>query len=344
MTLTHDELLALFRGGESDRVERKVDFATSKDKIAQNICAFANDLPGHNQPGVIFIGINDDGTCSNLPVTDDLLLQITDFYRDEKIVPFPIARVSRQQLDGCDLIVIEVEPSAVTPVYLKGKVFIRSGPSRREARREEESVLVAKRKYRSFDAAPIAAATLDDLDVAYVRDTYLPAAIDLGTLRDNDRPFEQQFTALGLLTRGTPTLVGLLIGAYDVRLFFPGAYIQFLRIDGVNLDDPVIDQAEIDGRVGDMLRRAFDKILAYNSVSLDLNDALMARNHPDYPVAALREALSNAVVHRDYETSNAPVRFYWHDDRVEIISPGGPFGQVNEANFGSSDNFDHRNP
>jgi predicted HTH transcriptional regulator len=61
---------------ESDRVERKSS-ANDSEKIRQAICAFANDLPDHRQPGVLFVGLQDDGRCANLRVDDDLLkLQI----------------------------------------------------------------------------------------------------------------------------------------------------------------------------------------------------------------------------------------------------------------------------
>ena len=42
------------------------------------ICAFANDLPNHNKPGILFVGVNDDGTCANLPITDKLLLELSN--------------------------------------------------------------------------------------------------------------------------------------------------------------------------------------------------------------------------------------------------------------------------
>ena len=70
--LNDGELLTLLRATESDRVERKASLSDS-GRIRQAICAFANDLPDHRQPGVIFLGVNDDGTCANLPITDDLL-------------------------------------------------------------------------------------------------------------------------------------------------------------------------------------------------------------------------------------------------------------------------------
>ena len=63
---------------------------------------------------------------------------------------------------------------------------------------------------------------------------------------------------------------------------------------------------------------------------------------PEYPIAALREAVVNAVVHRNYESSNAPTKILWFDDRIEISSPGGPFGAVDATNYEHRN--DYRNP
>lgn len=63
-----------------------------------------------------------------------------------------------------------------------------------------------------------------------------------------------------------------------------------------------------------------------------------------YPQAALQQIISNAVLHRTYENTNSPVRVYWFSDRIEIISPGGPYGNVTVENFGKPGITDYRNP
>src|SRR6202012_4700480 len=71
--LTDDEITALFRDTESESAERKRNFQSAADRIRQAICAFANDLPNHRKPGVVFIGQEDDGRCAGITVDDDLL-------------------------------------------------------------------------------------------------------------------------------------------------------------------------------------------------------------------------------------------------------------------------------
>ena len=77
--LTDDELEALLNDLESDRVERKESWTgDAPDKGCQTICAFANDLPNHRQPGVLFIGADDGGNPTNLTITDQLLTTLAD--------------------------------------------------------------------------------------------------------------------------------------------------------------------------------------------------------------------------------------------------------------------------
>jgi ATP-dependent DNA helicase RecG len=61
-------------------------------------------------------------------------------------------------------------------------------------------------------------------------------------------------------------------------------------------------------------------------------------------MVALRQLARNAILHRNYEGTNAPVRIYWFSDRIEIHSPGGPYGQVTRQNFGQPGLTDYRNP
>ncbi|HEY6350201.1 MAG TPA: RNA-binding domain-containing protein [Candidatus Angelobacter sp.] len=82
------DLLSLSLDLESDRTERKASI-TESDRIREAICAFANDMPNHRQAGVLFIGLNNDGSCSNLTITDQLLLTLSDMRSDGNTLPFP---------------------------------------------------------------------------------------------------------------------------------------------------------------------------------------------------------------------------------------------------------------
>ena len=94
-----------------------------------------------------------------------------------------------------------------------------------------------------------------------------------------------------------------------------------------------------------MLSRLDDKLQATLAVAVDFTSgSTVEQRSRAYPLVALQQLARNAVMHRSYEHTNAPVRVYWFDDRIEVINPGGPFGSVTQANFGQPGLADYRNP
>ena len=155
--MTKEELLLLFNDLESDRVERKESWKSSKEKIREAICAFANDLPDYRLPGVVFVGVKDNGVCAELTITDELLTTISQCKDDGTIVPFPSMSVQKQILNGCEIVAIIVEPSYSPPVRIRGRAWIRVGPRRAIASRDDERILNEKRRSKDhpFDLKPV---------------------------------------------------------------------------------------------------------------------------------------------------------------------------------------------
>ncbi len=89
------ELIDRIEGGESDRVEFTASTA-DLDKFREAICAFANDLPGNGEPGLLFIGLQDDGRCAGSTIDDRLLQTLGGLRTDGKILPFPVMEVARR--------------------------------------------------------------------------------------------------------------------------------------------------------------------------------------------------------------------------------------------------------
>lgn len=342
------ELESLLVDLESDRVERKSSIS-DRTSLSEAICAFANDLPGHRQAGVCFIGVDDRGGCAGYPITDQLLRSLADLRSDGNLLPFPTMTVQKRILRGCDLAVVLVEPSEVPPVRYRGRTYVRVGPTTRIATPEEERRLSERRRAADlpFDVRTVPSASLDDLDLELFRRTYLPASLPDDILAENQRTLEQQLTSMRLATIGPevrPTHLGILVIGKDPRQFVPGAYVQFLRIGGSELTDPIKTQKEIDGPLADLLRLLDETLEIHVSVSADLTSAHTEIRHPDYPIVALQQLVRNAVLHRAYEGTHAPVRVTWFDDRIEIQNPGGPYGQVSRENFGQPGITDYRNP
>ncbi|NOY27532.1 MAG: hypothetical protein GXP62_16840 [Oligoflexia bacterium] len=211
-----------------------------------------------------------------------------------------------------------------------------------QGKQEERSTGMSHRS-QPFDRRPADGSGLDDLDLAYFKSNYLPAAVDADVLRHNQRTVQERLESLRLLSGYLPTYGAILVLGKDPRSFVPGAYLVFLRIDGTELGDPIKDDHDLSGPLYEVVHR-LDGLLKLNvSTAVDIAGGATESRVRDYPLAALQQLARNALIHRNYETSNAPVRIYWFDDRVEIHNPGGPFGQVTLDNFGSGAT-DYRNP
>lgn len=349
MARTTDELLALLADLESDQVERKESLSSGdvKERICQAICAFANDLPDHRTSGVIFIGATDTGRPTGAAVNDRLLLTLADLRDQGRILPPPIMSVRKVTVDGHDVAVVEVEPSPSPPVRFNGQVWIRVGPRRAIATADEERRLSERRRSSDlpFDARPTAGSSIADLDLSSFEREYLPSVLTPEVVAANGRSIEQRLSSLRLATvDGTPTNAGLLIIGVDPTRFLPGAYVQFLRVDGLELDAPIIDEHRLTTAIPALLRE-LDELLRLNiRTAVTIGDELRDSRRPDYPLAALQQLTRNAIMHRSYEATASPVRITWYNDRVEIYSPGGPYGVVTVENFGQPGVTDYRNP
>lgn len=350
LRLSDQALQALLADIESELVERKQSFKGDVPKKArQAVCAFANDLPNHNQPGVLFIGARDDGTPSNEPITDELLRSLADIKTDGNILPLPVLTVEKRILKGAEMAVVTVMPSDMPPVRYEGRTWIRTGPRRSIANAQEERVLNEKRRYKNlpFDIYPIPSAQISDLARVIFENEYLPAAFAADVLEANNRTYEERLASRRMIVSPedtTPTVLGLLTIGKRPQDFLPGACIQFLRIDGTELADPVVDEENISGAFVEMLRRTEEKLKAHNRVAIDITTASTHQAERPYPPAAIQQILYNAVLHRTYENTNTFIRIYWFNDRIEIYSPGGPYGNVTPENFGQPGITDYRNP
>ena len=347
---TDEELLEIIADIESDRIEFKESMSgNSATSIREAICAFANDLPRHDEPGFVFVGVRDDTTIKGLSVTDELLRQLADMKTDGNILPPPTLTVEKRVLDGKEVAVVTVQPSDSPPVRFKGAIQIRIGSRRAIATVQEERDLNEKRRFGDlpFDLQPIPTSSVSDLNLTQFEHEYLPQAFSPEILADNERTLEERLAATKMIVsvnEPMATVMGMLVLGKSPQDYIPGAYVQFLRIGGSELSDEILDSEDIRGAVPDLLRRLDDKLSAHNRIAVDFTTGALERRNGLYPNPALQQIVRNAIMHRTYEATNAPVRVSWFNDRIEVLSPGGAYGQVTTANFSQPGLTDYRNP
>lgn len=345
MLATREEIERLLADLELDRVERTIS-TNNTDKFCETICAFANDLPNHGKPGYLLVGVHDNGALSGLRVTDELLKNLAGIRSDGNIQPLPAMNVDRIVFDGGELAVVEVIPSDLPPVRYKGRTWIRIGPRKGVANEQEERILCERRAatVRNFDAQPCSDCGLSDLSLELFKLTYLPQAISPEVIEQNNRTPEQQLASLRFydLKRECATHAGVLLFAKDPRYWLPGAYLQFVRFSGTVMSDEVLEERQFSGDLLTLLRE-LDSFVGTQCVQRPVRESAMRETlMSDYPEAAIRELLMNAVMHRDY-ASNSPTRFNWFADHIEIQNPGGLYETRPEVFYSLRPNT-YRNP
>jgi ATP-dependent DNA helicase RecG len=339
------EVQELLQSTETYRVERTISTG-DMDKFQEAICAFSNDLPNSRKNGYLIIGAHDDGTLSGLKVDDALMKKIAAIRSDGNILPLPIMSVERFEFPDGDLLVAEVSPSLLPPVRYRGRTFVRIGPRRDIATEAEERILLERRTsyMATFDAMPCLGATINDIDVNYIKQDYLPQVIDTEVLASDKRDIKEQMASIHLydLTHDCPTNAAIILFGNNPRHFLPGFYIQYVRFAGKAIGGQVLNEKRFQGPLYRLLSElelfVSNAIITQRPVAISLFREKAVIN---YPNNALRELLMNACMHRDYQ-SNMPVRLYQFDDHIEIMNAGGLYGEARPENFPTVN--DYRNP
>ncbi|MDE5881038.1 MAG: putative DNA binding domain-containing protein [Muribaculaceae bacterium] len=343
--IAKEEVLDLLKSTESYRVERTTSTG-NMDKFCEAICAFANDMPASRKNGYLIIGAYDDGTIAGMKVDDALLKKIAGIRSDGNILPLPTMSVERFTYPEGDLLVAEVHPSDLPPVRYRGRVFIRIGPRRDIATEAEERILAERRCsfMATFDATPCLSAKLEDLDVDYIKSSYLPMAFDEATLANDKRDIKEQLASIHLYDRDNdcPTYAGIILFGKNPKYFLLGDYVQFVRFAGQDKGGDILNERQFAGPLYKMLPtlESFvrDGIITQRPVPETL---FRERTVWNYPEGAIRELLMNACMHRDYQ-ANMPIRLYQFDNYIEVMNAGGLYGEARPENFPSVN--DYRNP
>ncbi|HQV65314.1 MAG TPA: ATP-binding protein [Saprospiraceae bacterium] len=340
--ITQEILDQLLLDMESDLIERTISIR--ENKLGPAVCALSNDFPNHKKPGYILLGVKDDGKLAGMKWSDEELQAIGNVKTNGNVLPQPSMVVSQifKYQDG-EVVVIQVTPSPYPPVRYDGRCWIRIGPRMDKATVEEEKNLIERRASyaKTYDLVPALGASIEDLAIEYFKSSYLPAAIDKDTLRENGRSIEQQLASLRFfeIKELCPTNAGILLFGLNPEFYIPGAYIQYVRFKGEEMNSDVEFEKKFSGALITELNSIDDfiknNIIKERPVKTDSFQEETVRN---YPYWALRELLMNAIMHRNYE-SNSPIYIYEFSDRIEILNPGGLYGDVNAQNFPNTSDY-----
>lgn len=314
------ELQDLVANGESSTLEFKKSTAKLKS-AAESLCGFLNDGGGQ-----VLIGVTDSGEIVGQHVTDSTQQEVAHTLRKLE----PTANVKTGYVDvaqGKKVIILTAHPdNNFTPYVLDGRPYERKGTSTSRMPQALYQQLLLQKTMNPilWEQLPAVAVTLDDLDheeiIRTLKDGIRLNRID--AIADTNDAHEV-LKRLNLLENGQLTNAAAILFLKEI----PGNYFQCVlriaRFRGHEKQD-FIDSKHIYGNAFQLLQEAESFINRHTSISSYFKeDSFQRVDEPEYPVKAVREALINALCHRDYSVSAGSITVAVYDDRIEVSSVGG---------------------
>lgn len=319
--------------------EAKSCTTTLSKSVWESVSAFAN-----TDGGTLLLGVDENKNFTVPPQfdADKTINQFVDGMGDgskdgAKVVSPPPYSIHRDTLDGAQMVSVQVHENdaAHKPCYVKSK-SVSTGSYKRQ---DDKDILLSPTelfemqnvyKPSEADRAPITDADRGDLDDATVA-AIIDAHRDTKALRGAHSEM-QQLERLNILDKkGHVRLAGVLIAGAYPQQFFPRLYVDVAVHPGINKSQDgevrFLDRVQCDGRLQEMVDDAVKAVLR-NLRTYSLIEGTGRRDVPEIPTTVLREAIANAVVHREYDAlfRNDPVNIDIYSNRVEISSPGGLWG------------------
>lgn len=288
---------------------QNVEFKSSwRSEYLKTICAFAN-----TEGGELIIGIDDKGTILGVTDLDDLLVEIPNRIKNRLgIVPDVKSEIQK----GKEIIIVSVSPS-YAPISYDGKYYIRSGSNTFELKGEELTRFLIKKTGKSWDEYIEEKATLDDIDFQTVEHFKLLAAERVPSINQEADPIKI-LEKLNLLEEGKLKKAAILLFGKNPRKFYLQA---FIKIGKFKTETDVLGSDDIEGNLFQQVERTMEVLRKKYLMSEYRFEGLYRKEILEYPPEALREAIINAVIHRDY-VGSAHTQIKINSDHLWIWNDG----------------------
>ncbi len=314
------ELKSLVHEGETERMEFKRSTG-QRTSAAKTVCAMLNGLGGF----VVF-GVTHNGELVGQQVSAKTLEDISAELR--KIEPPAFPDIETVHLKGDLAAIVLSIPGGRGPYTFDGRPYLRHGPTTILMPREEYNRRLLERLHatRRWENEPVPdGVTIDDLDAEEIQIT-LDNAIRLGRLEATDRrDIESILRGLELIhdDKLLNAAVALYGKANRLKPLYPQLEIRLARFRGRNRLADFTDNRQYWGHAFSLLRRAESFLMDHVPIAGRVVPGKMVReDQPWYPPRATREAIANAICHRDYTTPGGAVAVAMYDDHLEITNPG----------------------
>ncbi len=317
------EVTAYLENGQNERVA----FLTAASKhqaIAETLAAMANA-----NGGVVLLGVSAKGTpqkSSKSSALRESAVEAGLLTDPPLILPAPqIAEAAKGEV-----VVVQVPPGLPHLYSLQGRFVTRTGSQNRALTTPELRRLLLERGDAGFESAPVPTATLADLDRSQI-ERYVDR---IAAAPDED--YVEILQSRGCVTPAedgslVPTNAGILLFGNPPQRFLRSAEIICVRYAGTNMSDEFVRQ-DIGGTLAEQARQAEAFVVSNMRRGMQIS-GMMREERTEYPLAVVREAIVNAIAHRDYSIRGEGTRLLMYGDRMEIYSPGRLPGHVTLENL-----------
>lgn len=325
--MTKEKLLEIISIGESENVEFKESF---NDEAIEAIGAFTNAIGG-----TLLIGIQDSGKIIGFQIGKKTIEDIANRIQettDPRIQP----SISIFNLNNKNILVIQIIQSTGIPISVRGRFFRRVGKTNQRMGHEEIMARFIMRTGLSWDACIENSATLSDLNTDLIKKF-------VSTIREKGRlPIpghasdEDVLRKLELMKDGKITRAAILLFGNNPGSFFPSAFLKMGRFRSLT---HIVDDREVHGTLIQQLDGAINWFRERLETEYIIIDEPEREVRWEYPLKAIREAVSNSLCHRDFNSlAHNQVRLY--DNRLEIWNSGNlPPGLTPEDLFHEHDSI-----
>ncbi|BCR80304.1 ATP-binding protein [Arachnia rubra] len=335
------ELVERLRLVGTDQQQVEVKSAVGKS-VLETLSAFSNGAGG-----IVLIGLAEREGFSPVPGFDAVAQRDALLSRCAEMTPTVRPDVLLMPFEG-NVVLVATVPEMLPrdkPCYVTARgryqgSYLRTGDGDVKLQHYEIDRLVEEHAQPVWDEEPIPAARLEDLN------TEALASYCAGQRQDRPRTFVQgdevALRRLRIMRDAHPTLAALLaLGEYPQE-FFPRLTITFAVFPGatkgeIGTGTRLLDSATLNGSIPELVEEGVS-LVRKNMRQGALLDEVYRRELPDYPLVAVREALVNALMHRDYSpmARGTQVQLNMYVDRLEVVSPGGLYGAVTLRTLGTA--------
>lgn len=301
------KILSLIRKGESEKVEFKKSFGREAIETA---CAFAN-----TKGGTLLIGVKDKG---NIVGVHNIQIALREWVNQIDHGTGIQPSVEKVKVKDKDVVVIHIKESKIKPAMFRGRAYKRVGSTTRQMGVEELTRVILEGVGATWDELPEHRASLVEIDPAKIK-AFVRLANDIGR-----RPIpanistKQLLEKLDLIHKNELTRAAVLLFGKRPQKFYRQAVVKAGRFKA---DTVIVDDREIEGTLLDQVEGAMTYFRERLQTRFETTGKPQRKVIWEYPLGALREAVINAICHRDY-MDNGHTQIRIHDDRLLIWNPG----------------------